>query len=269
MTTSLRLSEEAVIGSTKYSLSEDALSALQSGDTKALIASHRDRFGGWRMEKDDDEDEDEDEDDDSEDGDEDEDSDDDSDDDDDEDSPEGKKSKKAADKDDSPEGLKKKVAALEDEKNRLYRGREKARKERDDALAEVEKIKKDAPGDDDLKKTVEKQEATIKDLQTKNQNARLEIAFLADNTYEWVNPGQALKLADLSDVEIDDDGKVHGLVSALEALATSSPHLLKPKATRKKVEPKPGPSGQRPAKKSTSKEKAEQDRVAAKYNIKR
>lgn len=264
MDLSLRLSEEAVTGS--YSISPEALQALRAGDTAALLASHRARFGGWKMEDDDDADE-EDEEDESEDDESDEDSENDEGD---EESPEGKKSKKADDtkQDDSPAGLKRKVAALEDEKNRLYRGRQRARQERDDALAEIERLKKDGQGDETLKQQIATLESENKNLKKDVQGARLANAFLADNTYEWVNPSQALKLADLSDVEFDDDGKVHGLKSALEALANSSPHLLKPK--RQPRQPaKAGGTGTPPAKKAAKNEKAREAAIADKYRIRR
>lgn len=279
MSMSLRLSEEAVSGSTTPS--PEACEFLQSGDIAGLIAFHRDRFGGWKMEKDDDDDSDDDDDDsddddddtsgDDDDDDSDDDADDDDDDDDDaddEDGPEGKKSKKQQKaKKDSPEGLKRRIVALEDEKDRHQRVAARVKKERDDALAELEKVKKDAPGDDDLKQQAVKDERTISTLSDQLQSARLQIAFLSDNTYEWVNPGQALKLADLDNVEIDDDGKVLGLVSALEALAESSPHLLKQKTRRTPI-PTPGGTGKRPAKKSASKKtKATEKAIKEKYKI--
>lgn len=56
--------------------------------------------------------------------------------------------------------------------------------------------------------------------------ARLENAFLQDNKYKWKNPRAALKLADLSKVEVHEDGTVTGLTAALDALARSDPYLL-------------------------------------------
>ena len=266
MSMSLRLSDDAVRGSV-YSPSEEALEALQRGDIQALIASHRDRFGGWKMEGDDHSDDDDD-DDDSEDGDDDDEDDDEDSDDEDEDSPEGKKSKKSGAKhDDSPEGLKRKVAALEDEKNRLFRGRKRAREERDEARRELQKVKDEGQGDDQLKKQVGDLESQVTTLTDDLRSARLQVAFLSDNTHEWVNPSQALKLADLSEVEIDDDGKVHGLVAAMESLATDSPHLLKQK--RRVTAPKEGSSGAPPKKKSASKAQAERQKIADKYRISR
>lgn len=269
MSTSLRLSDETVRPS-GYRISEEALEALQSGDTTALLRSHKERFGGFRFELEEEDADDEDDEDDDLDEDDDSDDDDSDDDEDDEDGPEGKKSKKqkaGKHEDDSVEGLKAKNSALEDEKNRLYRGRQRARQERDDALRKIEELEKGAPGDDELKEQVKTQEKTISSLNEKLERAHLTVAFLSDNTYEWVDPSQALKLADLNDLEIDDDGKVHGLKAALEALATSSPHLLK-KKERRAPAPRSGSSGTPPKKTSNAKKKAaEEAKVAQKYRI--
>lgn len=92
-------------------------------------------------------------------------------------------------------------------------------------LQELEDAKKDKATKADekatrLEKDLEKATATARDL-------RLHNAFLIDNKYDWHNPRRALRLLDLSDVEIDEDGKVEGLDEAIEALAKSDPYLLK------------------------------------------
>lgn len=66
-------------------------------------------------------------------------------------------------------------------------------------------------------------------LKDQNKELALQLAFVSDNRYEWKNPKAALKLADLSEVEIGDDGKVTGLDKALQALAKSDGYLLKEK----------------------------------------
>lgn len=73
---------------------------------------------------------------------------------------------------------------------------------------------------DELKKSAAERDEAIRDL-------RLENAFLASNKFTWHDPADALKLADLSEVEIDDDGRVTGLDKALEKLAKAKPHLVK------------------------------------------
>lgn len=59
-------------------------------------------------------------------------------------------------------------------------------------------------------------------------NQRLELAFYADNTRDWHNPGAALALLDRAKITVDQEGKVMGMKDALTALATAHPYLLKP-----------------------------------------
>ncbi len=274
MLTSQRLSEDAVLEHVRpYSPSRAALAALQAGDAGALIRSHHGQNPGVKMMAKDDDDADEDDvdddDDDSGEDDEDDSDDDDTDDEDDDDGPEGKKSKKTAKK--KPEGdPQRKIAALEDEKNRLYRGRERARKERDDARGELERVKKEGAGDDQLKEQVSTLENTNQTLSEDLRSARMQIAFLSDNTYEWHDPGVALKSVSLKDLEIDDDGKVHGLTAALETLATDKPFLLKTTETKTTRKAPPRSSGtsskRRPDAKKAAAKKAE---IAQKYGIRR
>jgi chromosome segregation ATPase len=90
----------------------------------------------------------------------------------------------------------------------------------DAALSEEEKRKRDL-------------EAATEQIKAKDdeiKGLKLERAFLKDNTHEWHNPDAALKLVDLSNVAISDDGKTTGLKEALEALAKAHPYLVKPKA---------------------------------------
>lgn len=143
------------------------------------------------------------------------------------DDPEGSASSKDGDKGD-PDA---KIAALTDEKDRHVRRRQEAERERDEArqrLAELE-------GKD--KTDLEKAQSRVTELESENEalhdslrTTRLENAFLTDNSYEWHNPRRALSLADLSNVEIDEDGTVHGLKDALDALAKSDSYLLKSKS---------------------------------------
>lgn len=74
---------------------------------------------------------------------------------------------------------------------------------------------------------------SVQELSTENESLKdrlgelaLQNAFLSDNSYKWRNPKAALRLADLSSVEIDDDGEVVGLAEALKELAESEPYLL-------------------------------------------
>lgn len=77
-------------------------------------------------------------------------------------------------------------------------------------------------------------------LQETNRSLALQVAFLSDNTYSWHNPERALKLVDLDQLEIGEDGKVSGLKDALKALATSDPYLVKQAATEQEKTTPPG-----------------------------
>lgn len=98
---------------------------------------------------------------------------------------------------------------------------------------------KDLPEAEKLKRDFEESQAQVTKLQGVNQELALKVAFLSDNTYSWHNPDRALKLVDLSQVTIEEDGSVSGLKEALKALATSDDYLVKKEATEKQVETKP------------------------------
>lgn len=83
---------------------------------------------------------------------------------------------------------------------------------------------------DKLKRDLEEAQKALADRETAIKQERIKNAFVTDNTYEWHNPNAALKLADLSGVEIADDGTVKGLKEALKAVADANPWMLKPKA---------------------------------------
>jgi hypothetical protein len=104
---------------------------------------------------------------------------------------------------------------------RATKAEQELRQIRDKDLPEAEKLKRDYA---DAQTQVEK-------LQTANTELALKVAFLSDNTYAWHNPQRALKLVDLSQLEIGEDGTVRGLKDALKALATSDPYLIKKEVT--------------------------------------
>jgi hypothetical protein len=114
---------------------------------------------------------------------------------------------------------------------------------------------KDLPEAEKLKRDFEASQTQVTQLQETNKALALKVAFLSDNTYAWHNPERALKLVDLSQVEIEDDGSVRGLKDALKALATSDDYLIKKEV---KEEPKPqggtapGNNGQTPAPSTTT-----------------
>ena len=111
------------------------------------------------------------------------------------------------------------------------------------AEADLKQLRdKDLPEAEKLKRDYEESQAQVTKLQETNTALALKVAFLSDNTYTWHNPERALKLVDLSQVEIDADGNVRGLKDALKALATSDAYLIKQEV---KEEPKP-PAGTAP-----------------------
>lgn len=98
------------------------------------------------------------------------------------------------------------AAALEAERNQL----------RDKDLPALEKLQRDyaeATKERDL-------------LRERTRTQSLENAFLKDNKYKWKNPAAALKLADLTKVDVQEDGTVTGLTAALDALAKSDSYLI-------------------------------------------
>jgi predicted RNase H-like nuclease (RuvC/YqgF family) len=87
--------------------------------------------------------------------------------------------------------------------------------------------------DDADKSETERLNSKITELEKRNgeliaANRELSIknAFLADKNHAWRNPDSALKLVDLSEVDIDDDGKISGLDKAIKKLADSDSYLL-------------------------------------------
>ena len=84
-------------------------------------------------------------------------------------------------------------------------------------VTELEKQLEDLPG---LQKKVSDYEADIKKL-------RLDNAFLSANDVDWHDAEAALRLADLSEVKIGDDGTVTGLKEALKKLSEAKPYLVK------------------------------------------
>lgn len=66
-------------------------------------------------------------------------------------------------------------------------------------------------------------------LTARQQRLALENAFLRSNLIDWVDPDDALRLVDLDDVDVDEDGTVdrRALRAALKDLAKRKPHLVK------------------------------------------
>jgi hypothetical protein len=101
-------------------------------------------------------------------------------------------------------------------------------------------LEKDLPEQEKLKKALDEAAAARDAATAQLRQTRIENAFLTDNKYKWKNPKTALKLADLSKVEVNDDGTVLNLSAALEALAKSDPYLIDDTPT---AEPPKGSTG--------------------------
>lgn len=118
------------------------------------------------------------------------------------------------------------------------------------AELELKQIRdKDLPEAEKLKRDFADSQAQVEKLTAANNKLALEVAFLKDNTYAWHNPESALRLVDLSQVEIAEDGTVRGLKDALKALATSNDYLIKKEV---KQDTTTAPAGTAPGNNGTS-----------------
>lgn len=127
----------------------------------------------------------------------------------------------------SPDAKDRRIAGLEEERQRHYDLRKEAEQKLEAANAEIARLKKDGTTDDETKQNLVRLERENADLKVKNGDLALENAFLKSNSHKWRDNEAALKLADLSKVELDDKtGEVHGLQTALDKLAANSPWLL-------------------------------------------
>ena len=160
-----------------------------------------------------------------------------------------------------------KIDALTSEKDRHVRRRQEAEKALEETRKELEAIKgKDQSETEKLTARVTELESENEALHDTLRTTRLENAFLTDNSYEWHNPRRALSLADLSEVEIDDDGSVHGLKQALDALAKSDAYLLKSKKEGEdETEEKVSTGGRKQPSKKKKDADAEADALKSKY----
>lgn len=117
----------------------------------------------------------------------------------------------------------------------LSRENAKKRNENKDLRTQLDKLQKDLKKFTDKDKSeVEKATGRVTELETEHEELkekysmlRLKNAFLSQSKYQFKNPALALKVVDLSEVEIDDDGEVAGLEKALDELKKSDPYLFK------------------------------------------
>ena len=226
-----RLAKVADCDVSSIVLSPEQRKLLTEGDIEGLLKFHSSQFGSAVMEDDeDDDDTDEDEDDDAEDGD-DEDEDDGDDGDEDEDDKDKAKGKKKAD----PKDVRIQEVSAEAKKYRLKssaRGKRIAELERENAALKAAGGKKTKKDDDSDKETDTDDAATaeaarkLEEANRDKEDLLIRLEFMANNKHSWKNPKAALKLLDLSDVEIDEDGEIEGLEEAIDQLAKDEPYLL-------------------------------------------
>lgn len=140
---------------------------------------------------------------------------------------EDEKGKKAA-----PDAKDRRIAGLEEEKERHARLRQEAVAETKTLKLQIAKLEKDGTPDDALKTSNDELTTSNASLTETNQKLMLQIAFLTEAGFDWVDPDAAMRLADLSDVEFDEKtSKAVGLNAALTKLVKDKPYLLKAKAT--------------------------------------
>jgi hypothetical protein len=104
------------------------------------------------------------------------------------------------------------------------RGNDRQRQELQNQLQQIRD--KDLPEAEKLKRDAEAIKAENERLKADLQKRVVENAFLKDNTVKWHDPSAALRLADMSQVVVDDDGTVSGLKKALEDLAKANPWMI-------------------------------------------
>lgn len=132
--------------------------------------------------------------------------------------------------------------ALQEEKDRHYRKAEEAKADAADKAKKLEELEaklaeieaKDKSESEKAQaaaakalKDKEAAEAQVAELKKAQEQSAVQLAFLQNSKYTWHNPGTALKLLDLSEVKIGDDGKVDGLDKAIDALAKNEKYLVK------------------------------------------
>jgi len=157
----------------------------------------------------------------------------------------------------------KKIAALNEEKDRHYKARQEAERERDDLKKwKEDQERKTKTAEENLQTDLKTAQDTISTLQKTIQSLTIENAFYMANTHEWHNPKRALASADLSEVTVKD-GVVDeaALKAALDKLAKEEPYLVKPKED--KPPPKGGPTGAPPAGQGTK--QTDQETLKRKY----
>jgi predicted RNase H-like nuclease (RuvC/YqgF family) len=113
------------------------------------------------------------------------------------------------------------------------RRRNEAKRLAEELEAAQAKLKQHEDADKSETEKLSTQVAELKDqveqLIKVNQELSIKNAFLSDKKHAWRNPDSAMKLLDLSEVEIAKDGTITGLDKAIKKLADSDSYLLETK----------------------------------------
>jgi hypothetical protein len=165
-----------------------------------------------------------------------------------------------------------KIDALDEEKLKHYDLRKEAEAKLATAEARIAELEKNGTTDEGTRTKLVDNEREIANLKVLNTDLALENQFLQSNKYKWKKASAALKLADLSKVEIDPKtGSVMGLDDALDALATENSWLLEADENDGDDDdktPKPRRTGDSPAdkvKKGDKSAAANKQRLQSKY----
>jgi hypothetical protein len=162
------------------------------------------------------------------------------------------------------------IIGLTEARDRYLKQRNTARAELKTAQGQIAKLEKDGTSDKEVVAKLSKAETDLAKATETTKELRLKVAFLSTNGPTWKDATAALRLVDMSDVEIDDDGSVHGMDSALKALAKKSPWLL---ATDEDPKPKPKKTGEKPAPKkgteTAAEKRAREAKLRNKFGIRR
>ena len=141
-----------------------------------------------------------------------------------------KKDKPKSKKDDEDEDDDEKPRYTQAEYDKLRRRMKAADKRASDTEARIRNLENKGRKPEEVQsEELTAARSDVERLQGQNRDLQLQLAFYRSNTVEWADPSDALRLLDLSEIEVDDDGTVNAreLRAALKDLARRKPHLVK------------------------------------------
>lgn len=134
------------------------------------------------------------------------------------------------------DALLKEVKALRKEaatwRNKLRQAEEAEAQRQRAEMTELERIKADLE--------VERQARAQAEQRQREQLIRTQVISSAARS-GFNDPEDAIRMLDISTLEVDESGKINGLDGALQALAKSKPYLLRTTATISPTNPSGGP----------------------------